>query len=68
MKNVGPVDRLIRAVAGIALLIAAFTAAPLLAGWPHYVALGVGTVLVLTAVAAFCPAYLPFGIRTCRTR
>ena len=68
MKNLGTADRLVRLVIGLALIAAAFLAAPLAAGWPHWVALVVGGVLVLTALVAVCPAYLPFGIRTCRTR
>ncbi|MBJ3775989.1 YgaP family membrane protein [Acuticoccus mangrovi] len=68
MRNLGTADRVIRAIVGIALLIAAFVAAPLAAGWPHWVAIVVGAVLVLTALISFCPAYRLFGIRTCRRR
>ena len=68
MKNLGTADRVIRLILGAGLILAAFLAAPLAAGWLHYGAIVVGAVLVLTALVAVCPAYLPFGIRTCHTR
>lgn len=68
MANVGTVDRAIRALLGIAALVAAFTVPQLAAGWPHWVAIAVGAILVLTSLLAVCPAYLPFGIRTCKAR
>lgn len=66
MKNLGPADRIVRTLAGIALLLAAFFAAPLAAGWAHWVALAVAVVLIGTALVSVCPAYLPFNVRTCR--
>ncbi len=68
MKNLGGADRAIRLVLGIALAAAAFVAEPLATGWPHWATLAVSAVLVLTALVAVCPAYLPFGIRTCSAR
>lgn len=65
-KNMGTVDRVLRAILGVALLAAAFLAPQLSAGWPHWVAIAVGAVMLFTAVVSICPAYLPFGIRTCR--
>jgi hypothetical protein len=57
-KNMGTVDRIVRAVLGVALL-----------GWGY--ATGnwwgaIGIVPLLTAAVSFCPAYLPFGISTAK--
>ena len=62
-KNVGNIDRIIRAVVGIVLLIAAFTA-----GWSTLwtvLAVVVGLVMLGTAAARSCPAYSILGFRTC---
>lgn len=56
--NVGTTDRLIRIVAGLALISASFFGLIGFWGW-------VGIVPLLTGVFRFCPAYLPFGISTC---
>ena len=55
-KNMGNLDRSVRAIAGLALI-----------GWG--VATGnwwgaVGVIPLLTAAVSWCPAYVPFGIRT----
>ncbi|MEZ5921973.1 MAG: DUF2892 domain-containing protein [Parvularculaceae bacterium] len=62
--NMGSADRIIRFIVGAALLAAVFlgkidSSTPLGIG-----AIIVGAVFVLTAVFAFCPAYLPFGLKT----
>mgnify|MGYP002632104219 FL=1 len=58
MKNVGTIDRLLRAVAGIILISLVFIGPKTPWGW-------VGLVPLLTALFAYCPAYSLFGIRTC---
>ena len=60
--NVGTVDRVIRAIVGIAL-IAAFLL-ELLAGTIGIIALVVGVVLLLTAALRWCPPYALLGINT----
>jgi len=66
-KNVGGVDRIIRAVVGIGLIGYAMSNLPGAESW--MVPAGVvGFVLLLTAIFGFCPAYLPFGIKTCKTK
>lgn len=60
-KNMGTVDRGIRAVVGVVLLVLLFT----LQGGIRYVGL-LGIVMLITAAVGYCPAYRPFGIRTCR--
>jgi hypothetical protein len=56
-KNVGGIDRIVRGVAGIALVAWALTGGPIWA-W-------IGVVPVFTAVVGWCPLYVPFGISTC---
>ena len=59
--NMGGVDRGMRIVAGLALLSLLF----LLEGGSRWWGL-VGVVLVGTGLVGWCPAYLPFGINTCK--
>ncbi len=58
--NVGPLDRLIRLVLGIALLSAVFV----LDGRARWLGL-IGLVPLLTAAVSVCPLYTVLGIRTC---
>ncbi|HYL25865.1 MAG TPA: DUF2892 domain-containing protein [Burkholderiales bacterium] len=58
--NVGRVDRAIRAIVGLALLSRVF----IIEGNARWFGL-IGFVPLATAVFAWCPAYLPFGITTC---
>lgn len=54
--NVGKTDRLLRLIAGIAILAAGFY----FQSWWGLV----GLVPVLTGLIRWCPAYVPFGIKT----
>jgi hypothetical protein len=70
MSNVGNIDRAIRLVVGVILLLAPFLmpeAFAGLGGW-RYVVAAVGAVLVGTAAFRFCPAYSLLGINTCPVR
>jgi membrane protein YdbS with pleckstrin-like domain len=72
MANVGSVDRILRALVGIVLLLLPFipataTALAGLGGW-IWALPAVGAVLLLTAIFRFCPAYRLLGIRTCATK
>lgn len=58
--NVGNTDRIIRIVAGIALIAWA------LAGGPAWAWIGV--LPLATGVFRFCPAYRLLGMNTCGTR
>ena len=64
-KNMGQTDRLIRAVAGVVLLILAFTA---LGGALAWVAGILAVVLLATAAMGSCPPYSLLGINTCGTK
>ena len=59
--NVGSTDRAIRIAAGLALIGA--TRLGLIGAWGW-----IGLIAVATGLFRFCPAYLPFGIRTCQTK
>ena len=56
--NMGKTDRILRAILGIGLISLAFVGPQTPWGW-------IGIVPLVTALAGWCPAYLPFGISTC---
>ena len=59
--NVGGVDRVLRVVVGIGLLSLVFVGPQTAWGW-------IGAVPLLTGMLGYCPAYLPFGIKTCKMK
>ena len=68
-KNVGPVDRVFRAIVGIILVLLAFMMLGVTDGSVGgIVAIAAGAVLVLTAAIGFCPAYLPLKLSTCKAK
>ena len=62
-KNVGTIDRTIRALVGIIAI--ALYATGTLAGTVGIVALVVGIVMLGTAAIGWCPPYALLGINTC---
>jgi len=62
-SNVGGIDRVLRGVVGIALVLAGFLLG-LTSPW-NWVAMGAGAVMVLTSVVKFCPLYPILGVNTC---
>lgn len=62
-KNVGTIDRTIRALAGIAGI--AVFATGVVTGTLGIIALVVGLVLLGTAVIGWCPPYALLGINSC---
>jgi hypothetical protein len=58
--NVGGIDRVLRIVVGVALIALAFTGTVGMWGY-------IGVVPLLTGLIGWCPAYLPFGFKTCKT-
>jgi hypothetical protein len=59
--NVGGVDRAVRIVAGLAILGLYFV----LEGDARWWAL-IGLLPLATGLIGWCPAYVPFGFRTCK--
>ncbi len=60
--NVGNTDRIIRAIAGVILILLGLFVAD--ATLPTVILLVLGVILVATAAIRFCPLYLPFKINT----
>lgn len=61
-KNMGTVDRIVRAV--LAIIIIALYATGQITGTAAIVLGIIATVFLLTGIIGFCPAYLPLGIKT----
>ena len=61
-KNVGGIDRVVRVIVGLGLLSLIFV----LEGSSRWWGL-TGLVFLATGALGWCPAYLPFGIKTCKT-
>ncbi len=59
--NLGSIDRTIRILAGLGLIAATLSGVIGAWGW-------IGLIPLATGIFRFCPAYLPFGIRTCPMR
>ena len=57
--NVGNVDRAIRIALGLALIAATLMGWIGAWGW-------LGVIPIATGVFRFCPAYLPFGLNSCK--
>ncbi len=66
--NVGNLDRILRAILGVVLILAPFVSgAAVFQGWVMWASVIVGAVLLFTAATRFCGLYRVFGIKTCRT-
>ncbi len=63
--NVGTIDRALRTIVGLILVILAFTT--ITGTTATWVAVIVGAVLIGTASIRFCPAYRILGIQTCKS-
>lgn len=59
--NVGGLDRMARVGAGVALIALAATGTVGIWGW-------IGVVPLATGLIGWCPAYLPFGISSCKVK
>jgi hypothetical protein len=65
-KNMGSMDKTIRAVAAAAFL--ALVVLKVVTGTLALILGAVTAVFVLTSLFGVCPLYLPFGISTCSAR
>lgn len=59
-KNVGSADKWIRIILGLVIIILGFV----YQSWWGLI----GLLPLVTALVGVCPAYLPFGITTCKTQ
>jgi hypothetical protein len=59
-RNVGSIDRVLRVLIGLALIVASLTGTIGLWGY-------IGIVPLLTAFVGYCPAYSLIGMNTCPT-
>lgn len=59
-KNVGGIDRIARILIGLALIAWAVLGGPIWA-W-------IGIAPLVTGIIGWCPAYIPLGINTCKTK
>ena len=62
--NEGPVDRIIRVIVGVAMLILGF--AGIASGVWMWIAYLAGAILLVTGIVGFCPLYRLFKISTTR--
>jgi hypothetical protein len=63
-KNMGTADRIIRLIVAAIFAILYFT--KVINGILGIILLIIAGIFVLTSIIAFCPLYLPFGIKTTR--
>lgn len=59
--NVGGLDRIARITVGAVLIALAATGTVGIWGW-------LGVVPLMTGLSGWCPAYLPFGLSTCKMK
>ncbi|MCA0909679.1 DUF2892 domain-containing protein [Qipengyuania gaetbuli] len=64
-KNMGSLDKTVRLIAAVVLIVLAATGT--VTGLFATIAYVVAAIFVVTSLVSFCPAYLPFGISTCKT-
>ncbi len=60
LRNVGSADKIIRVVFGLVIIVLAV----IYKSWFGVIAI----VPLATAAIGWCPAYLPFGISTCKVK
>ena len=59
-RNMGNMDRIIRAVIGIALIVVGIV----IGDWVLILGIVLGAILLITAAIGFCPLYVPFKLST----
>jgi len=65
-KNMGNIDRIIRVL--IALLVIVLYFSNIITGTFGIVLLALAGIFVLTSLISFCPLYTIFGINTCKKK
>lgn len=68
VTNIGTLDRAIRVILGVALMVSVFYGSLALFddAIVRYTAIAIGLILAITGVVGTCPAYSIFGFRTCK--
>lgn len=66
IKNVAPVDRVIRLIIALALIV--LVALGIIGGYLSILSWFIAAVFILTVVVGVCPLYSLFGVSTCRTK
>jgi len=61
-KNMGTVDKVIRILVAVVVVILYFT--HVITGVLAIILLAVAAIFVVTSFLSFCPLYLPFGLST----
>ena len=65
MKNMGGIDRIVRAIVGIGLLILAFG---VVNGALQIIFWILAAILLITALVGICPAYMPYHFSTKKSK
>lgn len=63
-KNMGKIDRLIRVIIAILIVIGYFLEA--IDGTFALILLAFSAIFIFTSAISFCPLYAPFGLKTCK--
>jgi len=61
-KNMGTIDKVIRILVAVVVVILFFT--NIISGTLAYILLALSVIFVVTSLLSFCPLYLPFGLST----
>lgn len=64
LANLGSADRIIRLIAGIALIVIPLVMGMSLSTLPGLAMVIVGAILTVTAIVKFCPLYKIIGFKT----
>ena len=65
-KNESNLDRIVRAILGIAALAVAFTTLDVMSGAIFgIIVAAIGAILLISAAVGFCPMYKLVGLQTC---
>lgn len=64
-KNMGGADRIMRTI--VAIVVAALYFTGTVSGTLGIILMVLAAIFLLTSFISFCPLYMPFGIKTCRT-
>ncbi|MBA4850634.1 DUF2892 domain-containing protein [Emticicia sp. BO119] len=66
MKNLGKIDRIIRLMVSVVLIVLYYT--DVVSGTWGILAMVVASIFVVTSLVSFCPLYTIFGINTCSVK